>query len=245
MYVNGSLSGTVIPTRKFRIGATVVSGALVCQDSNYYGQIMPGSSTSYPNSVGVTYEAGTYAAASPGVMVKASYTPDQIIRGKVSGGTTNDTAFTSAQLITNTGTSTTVIACAAVGTLDYTAGTIIALDGDNKGQLRTITSQIESTSNTVTVPFGSAFVAGAKLLRIYSFGNQFLSITSDASQWDNLLTGTDTINTNPAAGFAAVFDIIFDGHRISQSVKVNVVNPTAPQVEYECVLIDHVFKSVA
>jgi hypothetical protein len=44
---------------------------------------------------------------------------------------------------------------------------------------------------------------------------------------------------------AVIFDVIVDGQRTSQNTRINIINPTAPEVFYEIVLIDHMFKSVA
>jgi hypothetical protein len=246
MYVNGSLTGTVIPTRKFRIGATVAAGQIVMKElSTPAAQIVPATATSYPNAVGVAYEAGTYAVASPGVSVKCSYTPDQIVRGKVSGGTAADTAWADDQLLTQDTASTTVITDTGVGDHDYIGGLMVSLAGASKGDLRTILSQTDTTLTTVTVPFSSAIAIGGTALRLYDMGVSFIALTTDFKQWNNLIAAGETMGTNPAAGWAIVFDVIIDGSRCGGNTKINILNPTAPQVEYECVFIDHLFKSVA
>lgn len=241
MYVCGSFSGKETPTRKFRIGATVVADQLVIKDASGLGEVGTPHAKTFYRAVGVTFEAGTYAASSPGVLVKCSYGPDQLIRGKVSGGTAVDTAWTTAQILTNTSSSTTVISCTAVGTLDYIGGYMVALDGTAKGDVRTVGTQVDNTTITNSVPFSAAIAVGGTVFRTFGFTCRGAECTTNFVQFNNLLDGTETMD-DIATGASVIYDVIFDGHSLVGVTKVQVVNPTAPKVEFIVTLADGAFR---
>ena len=239
MIVTGSIHGQAVMTRKFRIGATVTEGQIVISDGiNGPGEITDPSAGGAANAIGVTYEAGTYAASSPHVFVKCSYDPFQIIRGRVSGGTTNSTAFTTAQLLTQDTASTTVIADAEVGTLDYSGGYLIGLTGANRGHIRVLVSQVDSTSCTVTVPFASTVAVNDTLVRTYAPFIRTVEITGTWDQFNNLLTGTEAIG-DAGMGPYVVIDVFLDDASCAQSNFIGVQNPTAPIVEFAAMFTDH------
>lgn len=241
MYLAGSWSGKESPTRKFRIGATVVEGQLVVQDATGVGEVTDPNVNTYYNTVGVTFEAGTYAVASPGVLVKCSYGPDQILRGKVSGGATADTTWPTTIILTNTSSSTTVITAAGTSDLDYLGGLMVALDGTAKGDVRTVGIQVDSTTITNIVPFSAAIAVSGTVFRTYGFGFHGVELTTDFCQFNNLLATGEIIGTI-AMGPVAVYDVIFDGQSLIGTTKVQVKNPTAPQVEFIVSLLDSAFR---
>ncbi len=245
MFVSGSLVGMgPTPTRKFRIAATLASGSIVHMNSLIADVLNPGVNDVGP-SLGVCLEAATYGVALGSVYAKCSYNPLQLVRGVVSGGPTADTAFPTTSILTTTGASTTVISAAGVSDLDYHNGYLIPLSGvaANIGRVRRILSQVDSTSTTITVQLPSATVAGDTFLRTYGPCNKGVELTTDLKQFNNLLTtGEDIHGGTPAGGFI-VFDVFIDGQSC-QCGDVVPASATAPVVEFECILYDHVFKSI-
>lgn len=248
MYVIGDLCGSNIElTRKFRIGATVVQGQVVVADStNNYATITdPPDVNTYQSAVGITYEAGTYAVASPGVLVKCSYSPFQVFRGKVSGGTAADTAFTDAQIVTQDSASTTVLTDTGVATSDYTGGLLIGLTGSAAGDIRQLTSQSDNTSCTVTVPFSASVAVGDTALRTYAPLVRGIELTTDFCQFNNLIAAGEAFGSANADGEAVVIDIIIDDQPTTSATKINIHNPSAPQVYFDAAFTYHFLNSLA
>lgn len=247
MFVSRDLTGSVIPIRKMRIGATVIAGQVVVKDSAGPGEITdPSDVNTFVDQIGVTYEAGTYATTSPHVFVKTSYSPFAVLRGRLSGGTANDTAFTTAQILTQAGVAnmTTVVADANVADLDYIMGYLIGLTGVNAGHIRVITGQSDNTSTTVTVAFPGTSVIGDTFLRIHAPFVEGVETTATFDQFNNLLTSGEALNT-AATGEFCVLDVIFEGQSCHGVNQVNVGTPSNPAVEIECVMLDHAFNPFA
>ena len=236
------LSGAIDLTRKFRIGATLVEGQPVQWNGIAATGVVtdPTSVNAITLPVGVTDEAATYATSSPHVFASVHYSPSAIFRGKASGGTTLNTSHTTATLITQATASTTVLTAASVATIDYSGGYVIGLTGANKGHTRILTSQVDSTSCTVTVAFGSSVAVGDTLLRTYSEGIRGVEMTTDFTQWNNLLAAGEALYTDSIGPFV-VIDVIIDGSSVAQSEYVPILNPTDPVLEFECRLVNHAF----
>lgn len=242
MIVSGSIHGQAVMTRKFRIGATVTDGQIVIWDGATAptGEVTDPTAEGAANAIGITYEAGTYATASPPVFVKCSCDPFQIIRGRASGGTANNTAFPTSMLLTQATASTTVIADVNVGTLEYSGGYIIGLTGANRGHIRKLTSQVDSTSCTVAVAFASTVAVNDTLLRMYAPLIRNIEITATWDQFNALLTGTEDLTTAAANGAPIViWDTYVDDQSCAQSNFIGVQNPTAPIVEHAAMFTDH------
>lgn len=252
----GSLVGGAALLRRFKIGATVVKGQLVCVDNgNNYGEVgAPASVTDYTEAVGVTTEAGTATttqgtgASSADVLVEVQYGPWAIYRGRCSGGDTSDTALdtsTDGNLLTNTSASTagTVITSANVGTSSFASGIMVALVGANAGQARTITSHSDNTSETVRAPFDNTIAVGDTFLRAFGFGNQGLELTTNYTQFVmKIEAGVNLSDT----GNGIVQNIVIDGNPPGKrDGRYLIVNPTAPYVEVDIILSDSVFNSLA
>lgn len=247
MFVSGSLTGGAPQARRFRIGATVAAGQLCMKDlhANGNGQIIPAVANTYTSSVGVCDESATWAVSSPGDYARCYWTPDQIIRGKVSGGTAADTAFTTtgtngSSIVTQTVASTTVITGAAttVGTLDYLKGMCVVLSGTAKGDIREVGIQVDDTTITNIMPFSASLAVGDTVLRTYNFGIGGIELTTDFKQFNNLLATTEVIDVM-TMGYSICLDVIIDDHRTCGETKINIKNPTAPKVEFEVFLFDH------
>lgn len=251
MYVSGDISGPSIPTRKYRIGATLIAGQVAV-----WGGITgpstiesPAGVESFANAIGVTYEAGTYAttAGQPSIFVKCSCSPTQIVKSIVSGDLTSNAAHTTACILTQAGVAnmTTVIADANVATIDYGGGLIIGLTGGNAGHIRVLsTAQNDSTDVTVTVPFPVASVIGDTFFRTYNELVRGVELTTTYEQVTNLLAAGEALYTTNAGQFI-VYDLFLDGNSLTQSDFVPVINPTNPAVEFEMIFHDHAFNRIS
>ena len=248
MFVSRDLvSGSVIPIRRMRIGATVIAGQVVVKDSAGPGEITdPTDVNTFVDQIGVTYEAGTYATTSPHVFVKTSYSPFAVLRGRLSGGTTNDAAHTTVALITQAGVAnmTTVVAATSVATMDYIMGYLIGLTGVNAGHIRVITGQSDNTSCTVTVALPASSVIGDTFLRVHAPFVEGVETTATFDQFNNLIEAGEALNT-AATGEFCVIDTIFEGQSCHGTNQVNVTNASNPVVEIECVMLDHAFNPFA
>ena len=243
------LSGA-LPTRRFKIGASIVADQVVCKDETaaQIAEILdPATVNDYSEGIGVAMEAGTYTTtqgtgtSSADVLVRCTYSPFQLIRGRCSAGVTASTAFTEAldgNLLTNTAASAggTVISDTDVGTSDFIGGYAYALSGQNKGQRRVITSHSDNVSETVTVPFDYALAVNDTLLRTFGFGNQGLELTTNYVQF-NMVPGA-AVNL-PDTGHAIVWDVEIDIYGLDGGTA------TAPVVHTVWAFSDHVFNSLA
>lgn len=249
----GNMFGSGEFVRRFRIGETCTEGQIVIADSYASaGSVAevsdPISVNDYGRAVGITLEAGTYSttqgtgANSAEVMVKVSYSPFQLFRGTISGGTAADTAFTGAVILTEpTGeVAGLVLADTDVATLDYVDGYLVGLTGNNKGAVRVISTQNDNTSLAVTVPFDQDIAVGDTYIRTYA---PFLDspsgpeLTTNFEQFNGLIAAGETILDD--LGDCAFWDILFDGSSPSHG-SVNIINETAPVVEGIAYFTDHV-----
>lgn len=243
-------SAGALPTRRFRIGSSIAANQVVCKDTTaaQLAEILdPATVNDYSEGLGVSLEAGTYTtvqgtgSSSADVLVSCTYTPNQLVRGRCSGGVTASTALaeaTDGNLLTNTAASAggTVVSDADVGTSDFIAGYMFALSGQNKGQRRIITSHSDNTSETVTAPFDYALAVNDTFLRTFGFGNQGLELTTSFTQF----------NMVPGAGV----DLPDTGHAIVWEVDIDIYGrsggtPTAPVVNVAWFFSDHIFNSLA
>lgn len=257
MIPSGSFSGAGLMTRRFRIGATIVDQQITCIDTTAgrLGTILdPATVNDYTEAVGVALEGGTYTttqgtgSSTANVMVKSTFSPLQLVRGRLNGGVTADTAFveaTDGNLLTNTSASAggTVITDADVGTSEYVGGYAIALTGQNAGQVRIITSHSDNTSTTVTVPFDYAIAVGDTFLRTFAIGNQGLELTTSYTQFNSRTGAAVDI---PDTGSGIIVDVWIDGTTVEGfNGQASIVSTTAPYAEAVIVFADHAFNSLA
>jgi hypothetical protein len=217
----------------FKVGATVAAGVYAMVDTNQYGEVIPCSTTSATDGLGVALNTGTYSTtqgATEGV-VEVVINPYGVTRAKVSGSSTADTALSAAtyHVLTNTSASAggTVVTATTAGT-DFTGGYCFMLTGANAGLKRVITTVTSTTSITVTVPFPNAIAVGDKALILpYSRQTHKVQATATFIQADGSIawgTGLD----------AAVINVDIP----------NPVNTTTPEVFVEFVLQDHFYNPI-
>ena len=207
------------------------------------GVVIPVSVNSAAAAVGLALEGATYATTSPGQFVRVSYNPFMMLRGKVSGGTAKDTAFSttldSQILLQDTG-STGTIADTAVGTLDYLYGYLIPLTGTYKGHVRNAAANSDNTSVASTVLWPGSIAAGVYVLRTYApFIEGVETVATYCDQFNNLITGTETLGD--AIGEYIVMEVYVDGQLCGTESSINIINGTAPEVEFEVCFADHVY----
>jgi len=218
---------------EFKVGATIASGVYAMVDTNQYGEVMPCTTTSATDGVGVAMNTGTYSTtqgATEGV-VAVVINPLGVHRAKVAGSSTADTALSAAtyHVLTNTSASAggVTVTATTAGT-DFTGGYMIMLTGANAGLRRVITTVTSTTAITVTVPFPYAIAVGDKALILpYSRQGHKVQATSAFTQADGSIaygTGLD----------AAVINVDVP----------NPVNTTTPEVFVEFVLQDHFYNPI-
>ena len=250
MYATGSLvsGASALPTRRFAIGASLVADQVVCKDETaaQLAEILdPATVNDYSEALGVAMEAGTYTttqgtgADSADRYVRCTFHPFQLIRGRCSGGVTGGTALAEAldgNLLTNTSASAggIVVSDTDVGTSDFIGGYMWSLSGQNRGKRRIITSHLDNTSETVTVPFDYALAVNDTFVRTFGFGNQGLELTTNYLQF-NMVPGA-AVNL-PDTGHAIVWEVELDIN--------NQGTPTAPIVDAIWQFSDHIFNSLA
>ncbi len=235
--------------RNYRIGASVYEGAALMYDTGQIGEAIMCSANSAANALGCALEAGTYAASSPGQWVKTEASPFAIMQGDVWAGTTKvDFSTTySTQILLQDTASTTVLTDTAASDLDYEGGYLIPLTGAAKGQIRVITTQTDSTSVTVSVPFSASVAVGVYALRTYGAGCTGIELVGTYFDgWNNLLTTGEAIGD--AIGEWVVWDVIVDDQSCSsqnESGWIALKNGTSPKVQFQCAFEDHMFNTVA
>jgi len=221
--------GTAYPTKAdLMVGATVTAGEAVRRDTNLYGEIIPAAVDGAADAMGVTTHAATYDATpltsefsgpgsrvnngAMGAVAETIINPDAIFSGNICGSATAGTALSSStrNYLTIAGASATVLADVLIGTLVFDGGLACAITGNNKGQIRTLTSHTDNVSRTVTVAFTNSFAAGDRVLVVpFSRLIQKGYLTTDFASLD----GYTADNTS---GFNARFvEVIFDVDNIS------------------------------
>jgi hypothetical protein len=185
------LGGGIPVVKTVKLGAAVNAGVVVMHDTSHVGNVIAATVSAAVDSLGLAVSSGTYtatpSATSPEGTAEVVMNPFAVIRARVSGSATAGANFATTHLFTQTAASTTVITSAAVPA--YTAnagGTIFCLSGVNKGQSRVVTSHVDSTSVTVTVPFLSSVAVGDKLVAVpYEIGSENVYFTTDFQEIDS------------------------------------------------------------
>ena len=250
----GDMTGTSAAlVRRFRIGATVTAGQVVVRAAlGGNGEITDAAVNDYTEAVGVTLEAGTYSTTqgtgtdSAEVMVKTTYSPFQLIRGKVSGGTAADTDFdgtTHNVIMTEpTGESAGLtLADTDVGTSEFVGGYLVGLSGNNIGAVRVIDAHTDNTSTAVVVPFDSDVALNDTYLRTFAPGLQGVELTTNFEQWNGVPGAGGDL---PDTGHSIIWEVYVDESNASHG-SLNVINPSQPVVEFKSAFSDHAFNSIA
>jgi len=180
--------------RELRIGATVIKGQVVIYDiTNQLGNITDASTTAAADSVGVTYEAGTYAASTP-VDVLTNIQPFSVYKCRGTLGATNNTALT---IHTQTSASATVFSAATVPNVDFSMGTLFMISGANKGRKAIVDSFTNATSYTCTNGFPSSIAVGDKCVVVpWALGCKNVQLSTTLDQGDASIVVATGIDAN-------------------------------------------------
>ena len=171
MEVIGLLCGGAPVLKKYQIAATTIAGIPLMTPASSAGGLAAATTTSAADMVGVTLDSATYTttqgtgASSAERLVTVVINPDAIIKIKMSGGATEDTALALQEVTTASSGGTAVTTAASwTSAVEYDEGVTWGYDGANIGQFRKITAT-SSTAGTVVIPFDYGTVVGDNFLR--------------------------------------------------------------------------------
>ena len=205
MEVIGLLCGGAPVLKKYQVAATAIAGVPLLTPAGNGAGLAACTTTSAADMVGVTLDAVTYTttqgtgASSAERLVTVVINPDAIIRMKMSGGATADTALGLNTVTTASSGGTAVTTAAEWSNPTFDEGVTWGYDGANVGQFRKITS-VSSTAGTVTVPFDYGTVVGDNFLRAPYWPMQTLTV-----QLGTIFTQADA---SIAVGTGAEFRVI-------------------------------------
>ena len=209
--------------RKYLIGASFANaGVIACGDADTPDALIPATTTTAVDSLGLTLDTATYsatpAAGATGI-VSVAYRPGSILEFRACGGATEGTALT---VITETAgdTSTPDLVTGTLPTSNsMVGGTLFRYHGDGQevplAESRMIVTHTSTTSVAVTVDFERAINIGDQFLMVpwtiypgdgtdTSDGNTNVQFTTNLYEADaTIATGTGAI--------CAVYDIIMKG----------------------------------
>ena len=168
-YCQGTYSPIV---KKFMIGASIArQGILAMAPAAGNAGIIPCTTTTVTNTVGLTCDSGTYtttqASTGTAAFVSCIVNPHLVIEYRMSGGATAGTSLSNQDETTGSAGGTVVTTGAEWSSPTFDEGVVWANAGGvnaNQGQYRKVTS-VSSTAGTVTVPFDRAIAVGDDFLR--------------------------------------------------------------------------------
>jgi hypothetical protein len=238
-YQSGILGGEAL-VKTLKVGATVAASTIVMTDStNKYGSIIPSTTTSSNDAIGLAISAGTYdttptAAEGGEGTAQVIINPFAIYRGRVWGSATKaELSAATLNVQTQTSASATVITSAAMFSNDKNFGTIFALTGANAGLSRIITSHSDGVSCTVTVAFPNTVAVGDKLVTIqHSFG-------TSAGQTDVHAPTTDLTGFDDSVALATGFMCCPIGVEL-----VRPINDVNPEIYVDFILTNHLLNPI-
>ena len=219
MDVIGLLSGGAPVLKKYQVAATAIAGVPLLTPAGNGAGLAACTTTSAADMVGVTLDAATYTttqgsgANSAERLITIVINPDAILRMKMSGGATADTALALQAVTTASSGGTAVTTAAEWSNPTFDEGVTWGYDGANVGQFRKVTS-VSSTAGTVTVPFDFGTVVGDNFLRAPYWPMQTITV-----QLGTIFTQADA---SIAVGTGAEFRVIdLDLRDIGDSGRTN------------------------
>lgn len=191
MEIAGLLSGGAPVIKRFQIGeAMATSGVPVVVATAGDGGVKLASTTAAADMVGVTLDSqSTLVTAQqsdnsdPERLVSVVVNPDVMLRAKLSGGATADTAMLIGTV--DTASTTGLDVNTEIDYTNFDEGGIFGFSGSNAGIFRRI-GVGDSTDATVVVAFPADIAVGDVFLHIpfYPGSNQFVQLTSNLAQVD-------------------------------------------------------------
>ena len=172
--------------------------------------MMVSTTTTMTDSIGVTYDTGTYVTAqqtdgtSAERKVKVCVSPDAVYRALMSGGSTEGTVVPLFTITAATTDGLDVIDTAVDWTSPATdEGSIFFTTGVNKGQHRKVITTGGSEA-TIATAFDNDHAVGDQGFRMPWW---FQDITSDALQTTTLLTQADNTGAVATGGAVKIIDL--------------------------------------
>lgn len=203
MEVVGTIGGGGLVIKRFQAGTAVtvagipVTASIVATTDLAMVEPMPASAVSQLLAgIGLDTApdvAATGLTTASDILLSVVINPDALIRGKMSGGATADTALTATA---TTGASAGGTVTTGVTTIDDSA--IWGYDGGNAGVLR----RADDAAGSVSMNFPTAIATGDRFLVANGYplyaaaasANAFLDLTSNLAQFDASASVTDTDN---------------------------------------------------
>lgn len=179
-------AGTTISTRGIQILGAVDAATDI-------GSVEPGAKSTAVNTgsqVGINLDiTGTVAAtgaSTADILITVDVRPDAIVKAKMSGGDTADTALT-------IGTTTAASANGSVttGVTTYDNGAVWGYDGANVGEYR----RADDTSGSLSIAFPNAIASGDRFLAVHGFP---CGVELTAVETYDLTASLDQINAQTA-----------------------------------------------
>ncbi len=204
------LNGGTPLVMSFPIGDTHLNAGIVTTATGD-GQagMMVSTTTTMTDSIGVTYDTGTYVTAqqtdgtSAERKVKVCVSPDAVYRALMSGGSTEGTAIPQFTVTAATTDGLDVIDTAVDWTSPATnEGSIFFTSGVNKGQFRKVITTGGSEA-TIATAFDNDHAVGDTGFRMPWW---FQDITSDGLQTTALLTQADAAGAVATGGAVKIVD---------------------------------------
>lgn len=172
--------------------------------------VMVSTTTTMLDSLGVTYDTGTYVTAqqtdgtSAERKVKVCVSPDAVYRALMSGGSAEGTALTEYTVSAASADGLDVTDSALTWTNPaWDEGSVAFISGVNSGQIRKVTATSGSVA-TISTAFDNDHAVGDLFIR---FPWWFVDIISDALQSTTLLTQADASIAVGTGGSVKIIDM--------------------------------------
>jgi hypothetical protein len=197
-FSSGILGGEAL-IKTLKVGATVTKDTFVIPDgSNKYGHIIPSTTTSSTDALGLAISTGTYDASPTAAeggegTAQVIINPFAIWRGRVWGSATKaELSAATLNVQTQTSASTTRFTSAAMYSNSKDAGTVFMLTGANAGLSRVVTSHSDAAYFDITVQFPNTMAVGDKAVVVQEgVGTHVHQPTTDLTGFDDsVATGT-------------------------------------------------------
>ena len=211
MEAMGTLSGGALVVKKYHASATLPNAGvpIIGSDESDIGEtiIMAAAGTAQTKgaiglSLDVTGTVGAVVTDTNDILVSVATNPDLMVRAKMTGGATEDTALT---IVTEdgTGSATGII---VNGYTSLKGETVWGYDGGNKGEHR----KFDDTSGGVGISFPNAIVGGDRFLTCAGGRCMTLASAEPFPDLSTLSTQIDADTTPDAdADNLIIIDLLF------------------------------------
>lgn len=209
--------------KTLKVGGTIAAGTLPITETTHFGHLLPQTTTSLADCLGLALSAGTYAVATEAT-VSVIVNPLAVHRCRLYGGAATAALNTD----TNTAASTTVLSAATIDAADMHPGMLYMLTGANAGLSRVVTAWVAATTVTTTVQFPANMAVGdIGLIVPFKTGTQGGTFT----------TALTELRQDIAYGTGATFTVV----DVELERPINSANPV---VYVDFIVNNHAFNPV-